>query len=1292
MLARLKVSTRLGLGFGAVLALLVVVGGLAFYQINKLSVINRGLYRHPFTVSNASLGVITAASRMQMTLERLAGGLITTEEVSISLEGWRQEINTNLKMIEERYLGDMADVRRLQELVQRWRPLQERILALDRNNDYSMVVVLTRLDSAELSRQVRQAARVVRNFALNKASAYAQESLAAQRRYRYLLGAALGAALLLGILLTWYFARSVLGSLRRVAAASEAVAHGKPPQALEGMPGDALGRLAASLQSMLSGVVGEGMSLKQNLPAHLWIADRDMTVTMINPAAAPLLQKLAGRPLEEILGQLKVGQVLRDQEGQSAELAAEAMAQGRQIEAQLSFQPNGKLVHLQEIIAPLLDLEGNVKGVMGVGLDVTQRLDMELALAASEEQFRRAIMSAPQPIMLHAEDGQVIQVNQAWTGLSGYSAEQLTTVEQWVELAFPHRTEQVKADIQKLYDLEAAVYEGEFPVRAAGGGRRIWDFYAAPLGRLPDGRHLLLSMAVDLTERKKAEEQTRASEERFRSLVNNVPGVVYRCLVDKHWTMIYLSEAVEEITGYPASDFIDNRVCSYASLIHPQDRQMVERQVDLALEEGRPFTLEYRILRADGRVAWVFERGSRARNHSPEGRWLDGVILDITAAKQAEQARARSEALYSALFQRAGDAILLLEAEGEGVGNIVTANQATADMLGYRLSELTGMNISQVNGPESEAELAQRFQILLSGKRLHVELQHRRKDGSLFPVEVRAGLIELDGKKYVLGMDRDISDRRRAEDALRASEDRFRELFNNMGSGVAVYTPSPDGRKFYFKEINPAGLKIGNLRREEVIGREVEEIFPGVARLGLLEVFRRVWQSGKPEHHPVSAYEDQRLKLWVDNYVCRLPSGEVVAIYDDVTKRMQNEQERARLEEQLRQSQKLEAIGTLAGGIAHDFNNVLMAIMGHAELAKEDLPPGSPAAESVEQVLVASERAKKLVRQILSFSRREEPNKIALEVATLVEEVFTLLRASIPTTIEMRLVQPLDRGQALADPVQIQQVIMNLCSNAAQAMEKKGGLLTLGLERVDLDSETAQAYAMLEAGTYLRLSVTDTGVGMTGEVMSRVFEPFFTTKPAGRGTGMGLAVAHGIAASHGGTITAYSEPGKGSRFNLYLPLYGGADQWAQEPAPVAGDFRGQGERIIFVDDEPALATLGQRMLVGLGYRVRSFDDPTVALQAFRADPSDCDLLITDYTMPRLTGVELAAEFLKVRPELPAIVCTGFNSQLREDRARRLGIKAVLYKPLARADLAAAVRRVLEAGGASESEGRPGEPA
>ena len=746
MLARLKVSTRLGLGFAAVLILVLLVGALAFYQLHKLGQINQNLYLHPFAVSNAAQRLDTNSNRIQMALDQLASGLAATDEVRLSVETFRAQMDNDLKLLAERYLGDMADVRRVQDLMARWTPLQDRIFALDRNGDYPMMVTLTRLDSANLARQLRRASRVLRDFAMAKAGHFTQQSLHAQKHYRYALIGTLAAALVLGILLTLYFARSVLGSLRRVAAASEAVAKGVPPQALEEMPADALGRLAASLQSMLSGVVGEGRSIKQNLPAHLWMADREMTLTMINPAAAPLLQTLAGCPLEDILGRLKVEQVLRDQEGRSAGLAASALEQGKQFEAQVSFQPNGDTVHIQQVVAPVVDLEGNITGVMGVGLDITSRLEMEQALAESEEQFRRAIMSAPQPIMLHAEDGRVIQVNQAWTRLSGYSPEQITTVDQWLELAYPGKADQVKPGIQRLYDLKESVAEGEYPVRTAGGGGRIWDFSSAPLGRLPDGRRLVLSMAVDLTERKRAEEQTRSSEERYRSLVNNMPGAVYRCLVDKHWTMVYLSEAVEGITGYPAGDFVENRVRSYASIIHPDDREMVNSQVALALSQDRPFSLEYRVLRADGQVAWVFERGSRAQNGGKEGRWLDGVILDITAAKQDQQAREQSEALYSTLFQGIPDAIFLMDTRPGREGDIIQANQAAAHMHGYRLDEIVGMNVRQLCTEASAAKAPERLRDMVRGGWAVFELEHRRKDGSVFPLEVRGGAVALDGE------------------------------------------------------------------------------------------------------------------------------------------------------------------------------------------------------------------------------------------------------------------------------------------------------------------------------------------------------------------------------------------------------------------------------------------------------------------------------------------------------------------------------------------------------------------
>ena len=392
----------------------------------------------------------------------------------------------------------------------------------------------------------------------------------------------------------------------------------------------------------------------------------------------------------------------------------------------------------------------------------------------------------------------------------------------------------------------------------------------------------------------------------------------------------------------------------------------------------------------------------------------------------------------------------------------------------------------------------------------------------------------------------------------------------------------------------------------------------------------------------------------------------VLGIGRDVT-------EYQKLEEQLRQAQKMEAIGTLAGGIAHDFNNILTAILGYGELVLEQLPPDSQLHEEQGQVIRAGKRASELVKQILTFSRRSEQQLQPLQIQFVVKEALKLLRASIPSSIEIRQDVDVNCGPVLADPVQIHQVVMNLSTNAYQAMRETGGLLKVSLSTQVV--EEASIMPDLHPGPHVCLEVADTGCGMDSAVQARIFEPYYTTKGKGEGTGLGLALVHGIVTGLGGVVHVYSEPGQGTTFKVYLPLIaGGASEVVAGKGviPAGGD-----ESILVVDDEEVLARWEQRVLTGLGYRVTIFTDSREALQAFRAKPEDFDLVLTDMTMPELNGAELAREMIGIRPGMPVILCSGFSTLIDAGEARALGIRAFLQKPVEKADLARAVRRVLD---------------
>jgi PAS domain S-box-containing protein len=394
----------------------------------------------------------------------------------------------------------------------------------------------------------------------------------------------------------------------------------------------------------------------------------------------------------------------------------------------------------------------------------------------------------------------------------------------------------------------------------------------------------------------------------------------------------------------------------------------------------------------------------------------------------------------------------------------------------------------------------------------------------------------------------------------------------------------------------------------------------------------------------------------------------------DISGQKQVETEREKLKSQLAQAQKMEAIGTLAGGIAHDFNNILGAILGYAEMARDDIASDSRVASDLDQVINAGKRARELVKQILAFSRQAETERVSLQPAGIVHDAVKLLRPSLPATIEIRQDIDAAAGPILADPTQLHQILVNLCTNAYHAMEETGGVLTISLKNLHLAAEDLRQRPQIAPGDFVQISVSDTGSGMTPEVRERIFEPYFTTKEQGKGTGMGLSIVHGIVQSHEGFLSCYSEPGEGTVFHVFLPVVSG--DAAAIGMPVAAVPLGH-ERILFIDDEEILAEMAQTMLERLGYLVTVKNNSLEALAAFQNQPESFDLVITDQTMPGMTGMDLARRMLQIRPDLPIILCTGFSTLVSEDRARAIGIREFALKPLAKRDIAKLIRKVLD---------------
>ena len=393
----------------------------------------------------------------------------------------------------------------------------------------------------------------------------------------------------------------------------------------------------------------------------------------------------------------------------------------------------------------------------------------------------------------------------------------------------------------------------------------------------------------------------------------------------------------------------------------------------------------------------------------------------------------------------------------------------------------------------------------------------------------------------------------------------------------------------------------------------------------------------------------------------------------DISTRIKAEEDKKRLQKQLIQAHKMEAVGQLAGGIAHDFNNILSSVIGFTELALDDVQKGSLTEENLQEVYLAGKRAKELVRQILTFARQSDEKLSPIRVDLIAKEALKFLRSSIPTTIEIESkINSVSR--IMGNQTQVHQILMNLCTNAAYALEEKGGILTVSLKDISLDKNFSGKASDSEYRNYIEIVVSDTGTGIPSEITESIFDPYFTTKKPGEGTGMGLALVKGIVESYGGKITVASQVGKGTTFTIYLPI---TKKRSDQEAYVSEELPTGTERILFVDDEAAIAKMGSQILKRLGYSVNTQTNSTKALALFRSKPDGFELVVTDMTMPNLTGDKLAVELMKIRPEIPVILCTGYSKKLSDETASEVGIKAFLGKPVVKSDLAKTVRNVLD---------------
>ncbi len=903
-------------------------------------------------------------------------------------------------------------------------------------------------------------------------------------------------------------------------------------------------------------------------------------------------------------------------------------------------------------IYPVFNSQGIVDQVAVYASDVTERVKMEKTIEEGERRYRTIVETANEGIWSIDQYFRITFVNEKMAQMMAYSVDEM--------IGMPLSS--------MIFDEDLADHELHMETRRLGDdetyerrlkkkdGSVLWTMLSATALLGEDGNFEgSFAMFTDITDRKKAQDSLTKSEQRLRMALEAAKAGTWEW--DIRTNENYWSDELFQLYGLAPNSCIPS-YDSWVIAIHPDDRPNAEKAVQEAVSKLHDINTEWRVNLPDGEERWLMSRGRPVFDGQNQVTSYLGVAIDITDRKRSEIEIRRSNQFLDTMLNNIPVMVAYLDRDG----NHRYVNRSWQDTLGWSLEEAQNPEILALMYPDPDYR---KFVIdfIASAHGMWGDFKTTKKDGQL--IHTRWTNVPLgDDSNVGIGLDST------EQDEATHTRELLAAVVENSAESMVITDTYGN-----IEYVNPAFELATGYSSKEVLGQN-----PRLLKSGKQDTdfYRDLWATiteGKTwkgtltnRRKDGSTFEEESTIFAIKD-----PGGKTtnfVGIQRDVTKELS-------LQRQLLQAQKLEALGTLAGGIAHDFNNILMSIGGYAELALDSVPENGGIRYDLEKILTATGRASQMVKQILAFSRKDEASRTNIDCRKIVEEGLRFLRGAIPATIELVFKAPPKIGMVHGDPTQVYQVLMNLCVNASHAMESDGGVLSVELSETNLGEDFTETHPPLVPGQYVNLSVSDTGTGIDPDILDKIFDPYFTTKQVGAGTGLGLSVVHGIIQSHGGGIFVTSQPGIGTRFDVFLPIVAvGSESPQERVSPLAPTGN---ETVLLVEDEPLVAELEQTILERLGYTVVVTNSPLEALELVKKNPMKFQVLITDFTMPKMTGISLAGQIRAVCPNMPIILCTGAKNEFATADKEHNPIDVVIEKPFGRQDIAVAIRQVLDKG-------------